>query len=74
MAPTVRFPSLGLVFCPECHVELEPDLDTYKDGRIEYSHRFHNVCVNSDGQWSVLVPQVEGEPVVPEVLTRGRVV
>lgn len=59
MAPSFRFPSLGLTFCPECGVELDPTIDTYKDGKVEYMHRFHNACPNSDKQFLVDVAVVE---------------
>lgn len=60
-----RFPSLGLTFCPECGLELDPIMDTYKTvpgepmGKIEYTHGFHGTCPNSDKRFLGLVNFVE---------------
>lgn len=68
-----RFPSLGLTFCPECGVELDPDIETYRIsngtkvvlpedgtfGTIEYTHGFHGTCSNSDKKFLGKVRFVE---------------
>lgn len=54
-----RFPSLGLTFCPECGGELDPVMETYHEGKIEYTHQFHGTCPNSDKRFLGLVNFVE---------------
>lgn len=67
-----RFPSLGLTFCPECGLELDPNIESYKTvpsdgftlprntgGTIEYTHQFHGTCPNSDKRFLGIVNFVE---------------
>lgn len=54
-----RFPSLGLTFCAECGAELDPTIESYKDGTVEYTHRFHNSCPNSDKRFLAKVNVIE---------------